>query len=91
MIHGTDERRRGQHTDTRNLLEPLRDGMLRRHARELAIDRGDPCLERADFIDNEREGLSKQVRKREISVLEDARHASEHRASAHWDRQPLFA
>jgi len=91
MIHCADERRRCRHAHPRNLLEPLRDRMLGRHVRELLIDRGDARLEGADFVDDERDRVSEQIRERNLGVLQDARHASEHRAGAHRDRQALFA
>jgi hypothetical protein len=91
MIHRTDECRRRQHAKPLKLLKPLGHRMLRRHGRELVIDRGNARLERADFVDDERDGVAEQIRERDLGVLEDARHAREYRAGTHSDGQALFA
>jgi hypothetical protein len=65
--------------------------MLGRHPCELLIDRRDARLEGADFVDDKRDGVAEQIRERDLGVLENARHAREHRAGAGGDRQALFA
>jgi hypothetical protein len=81
MIHRADERRRCQHAHARNLLESLRDGMLGRDARELPIDQGDARLKRADFLDDERDGVAEQLRKRDLRVLESGKRNVDRRSS----------
>ena len=80
VIHGPDHRRGGEHANAWNLLQTDRGGMRARHMRELPIDGGHSRLERANFVDDERHGVAEQIGERDLGVLEDARHASEHRA-----------
>jgi hypothetical protein len=91
MVHGADHRCGREHTDAGHLLETDSDRVRARYLCELPIDGGDAGFERVDFLDDERDGESEQIRQRDFGVFEDRRHACEHRAGADGNRQTLFA
>ena len=71
MIHRADHRRRCEHADARDLVETDRDGVRASHLCELPIDGGDARFEPANFVDDERDGVSEQIRERILGILED--------------------
>src|SRR3954468_23595668 len=84
------ERGRGQHADARNCLEACRDGMRAGDLGELTIEAGDLFLESVDFVDDERDRLTQDLRDGRVWIAENGRHATEHRPRALGDRVALF-
>jgi hypothetical protein len=91
MTDGADQPGRRQNTDARNCLQSARHRVDGGDLRQLSVDAGDPHLKRPHFFNHQRQGEAEYLGQYRRGILENRRHASEHRARTHRNRVTVLA